>query len=200
MQSAIDRATAAFRKAGGTLRTARAIRVGIHPRTLYAMRDAGLVESLGRDLYRLAELPALGNPDLATVALRVPRGVVCLISALAFHEVTTQIPHVVDLALPRDVRKPRIEHPPVRVFRFAGPAMRAGVETREVDGVRIRVFGVEKTLADCFKYRNKLGLDTAIEALRLCRQRRRINIEKLMEFTAINRVRNVMRPYLEAVL
>lgn len=78
--------------------------------------------------------------------------------------------------------------------------MRAGVETREVDGVRIRVFGVEKTLADCFKYRNKLGLDTAIEALRLCRQRRRINIEKLMEFTAINRVRNVMRPYLEAVL
>ena len=134
------------------------------------------------------------------MALRVPNGVVCLISALAFDELTTQIPHVVALALPRDVRSPRFEHPSIRVFRFAGPAMRAGVETHAVDGVRVRVFAAEKTLTDCFKYRNKIGLDTAIEALRLCRQRRRLNVEELMKFAAISRVQNVMRPYLEAVL
>ena len=185
---------------GGVIRTAQAIRVGIHPRTLYALRDAGFLERMERGLYRLAELPEVGQPDLVTVALKVPSGVVCLISALAFHELTTQIPHEVSIALPRHRELPRLRFPPVRVYWFSAPAMATGVETHKLDGVPVRIFAAEKTIADCFKYRNKLGLDTAVEGLRLYRERKRLNAEALMRYAAIDRVQNVMRPYLEAVL
>jgi len=189
-----------FRRQGGALRTADALRAGIHPRTLYAMRDAGLIERLSRGLYRLVGLPELGNPDLVTVSLRVRGSVVCLISALAFHEITTQIPHAVDIALPRGVRKPKLDYPPIRVFRFAAQAMGAGITTHQIDRTQVRVYSVEKTLADCFKYRNKIGLDTAVEALRLYRERKRLNLDALARYAAIDRVQRVMRPYLEAVL
>lgn len=189
-----------FLRHGGVLRTSEAIRLGIHPRTLYAMRDTGVLERVSRGLYRLAELPPLGNPDLVTVALRAPNGVVCLISALAYHELTTQIPHEVHLALPRGTEPPRIDHPPVRVFWFTGEAFTAGVDTHAQDNVPVRIYCAEKTLADCFKYRNKIGLDTAVEALRLYRSRGRIQLDLLMHFARICRVENVMRPYLEALL
>jgi predicted transcriptional regulator of viral defense system len=185
---------------GGVIRTAQAIRMGIHPRTLYALRDVGFLEQLARGLYRLAELPEIGQPDLVTVALKVPSGVVCLISALAFHELTTQIPHEVSIALPPHREVPRLRFPPIRVYWFSASAMKAGVETHTLDGVPIRVFAVEKTLADCFKYRNKLGLDTAVEGLRRYRERKRLNVDALMRYATIDRVQNVMRPYLEAVL
>ena len=131
-QNAFAEATCVFRERGGLLRTMEAIRDGVHPRTLYAMRDAGVLERLGRGLYRLADLPPLGNPDLVTVGLRVPEGVLCLVSALAFHEITSQIPHEVYLALKRGAEPPRLEHPPVRVFWFTGRAFTEGIETREV--------------------------------------------------------------------
>jgi predicted transcriptional regulator of viral defense system len=115
-QRAFAEATAVFREHGGVLRTMEAVRLGVHPRTLYAMRDEGAVEQLGRGLYRLADLPPLGNPDRVAVACRVPQGVLCLLSALAVHEITTQIPHEVYLALKRGAEPPRLEHPPVRVF------------------------------------------------------------------------------------
>jgi predicted transcriptional regulator of viral defense system len=187
-------------KHGGVIRTAQAIRAGIHPRTLYALRDSGFLERLERGLYRLADLPALGNPDLVTVRLKVPSGVVCLVSALAFHEITTQIPHEVSIALPHHTELPRLEFPPVRVYWFSTKAIEAGVETHELDGVPVRIFSPEKTLADCFKYRNKIGLDTAVEALRFYRERKRLNVDALMRYAAIDRVQRVMRPYLEAVL
>lgn len=198
--SAIEKATSVFRQAGGTLRTREALRAGIHPRTLYAMRAAGLIEPLSRGLFRLATLPPLGNPDLVTVALRVPRGVICLISALAFHEITTQIPHAVDIALSRTDRKPRLRYPPTRVFRFSDRAINAGIETHKIDGTPVRIYDIEKTLADCFKFRNKIGLETALEALRLYRNRKRLNVEQLLHHAGIDRVTNVMRPYLEALL
>ena len=185
---------------GGVIRTAQALKAGVHPRTLYALRDAGFLERMERGLYRLAELPEIGQPDLVTVALKVPAGVVCLISALAFHELTTQIPHEVSIALPRHRELPRLRFPPVRVYWFSAPAMAAGVETHKLDGVPVRVFAAEKTIADCFKYRNKLGLDTAVEGLRLYRERKRLNADALMRYAAIDRVQNVMRPYLEALL
>lgn len=199
-ESSIDAAKRLFRRHGGVLRTSEALRLGIHPRTLYAMRDQGLLERLSRGLYRLADLPPLGNPDLVAVALKVPGGVICLISALAYHELTTQIPHEVYLALPRGAEPPRLEHPPVRVFWFTGKAFTEGVETHEVDGVLVRIYGVEKTLADCFKYRNKIGLDTAVEALRRYVRGRRAHIDTLMRYARICRVEKVMRPYLEALL
>jgi predicted transcriptional regulator of viral defense system len=185
---------------GGVIRTAQALRAGIHPRTLYALRDGGFLERMERGLYRLAELPQIAQPDLVTVALKVRAGVVCLISALAFHELTTQITHEVSIALPRHREPPRLRFPPIRVYWFSAPAMAAGVETHTLDGVPVRVFAAEKTLADCFKYRNKLGLDTAVEGLRLYRERKRLNVDALMRYAAIDRVQNVMRPYLEALL
>ena len=129
----------AFSRSGGLLRTSAALRAGIHPRTLYDMRDEGVVEQLSRGLYRLADLPALSNPDLVTVAGKIPSGVVCLISALAYHEITTQIPHEVHIALPRGTEPPRLKHPPLRVFWFKGRSLTEGVETHKVDGSRLRV-------------------------------------------------------------
>jgi predicted transcriptional regulator of viral defense system len=190
----------AFRRSGGMLRTGAALRAGIHPRRLYDMRDEGVVEELSRGLYRLADLPPLGSPDLVTVALKIPAGVVCLISALAYHEITTQIPHEVHLALPRGTEPPRLKHPPLRVFWFTGGSFTEGIETHNVDGIGLRVYSPEKTLADCFKYRNKLGLDTVLEALRLYRSRKRPNVDDLVKFARVCRVEKVMRPYLEAFL
>lgn len=200
MNSGYRQACDVFRRSGGTLRTREALRAGVHPRTLYAMRDAGLIEELSRGLYRLMELPALGKPDLVTVALRVPKAVVCLISALSFHEMTTQIPHAVDIALPRHERTPRVTHPPLNVYRFSEPSINAGVEERRLDDTTVRIFGPEKTLADCFKFRNRIGVDTAIEALRLYRERKPLKAELLLQYATIDRVQNVMRPYLEATL
>lgn len=199
-ESAIHEAEDVFRRRGGVLRTREALAAGIHPRTLYAMRDDGLIEPLARGLYRLADLPPLGDPDLATVALKAPEGVVCLISALSFHDLTTQVPHQVDLALRRGRRPPRIDHPPIRPFWFGERAFTEGVERYELDDITVRIYSPEKTLADCFKHRNKLGLDVAVEALRFYRERRRLDVEALLHFAEVCRVEKVMRPYLEATL
>jgi predicted transcriptional regulator of viral defense system len=179
---------------------AQALRAGIPRRTLYALRDAGLTEQLSRGLYRLADAPPLGNPDLVAVAAKVPKGVICLLSALAFHELTTQVPHEVHIAIPRNAETPRLDYPPVRSFHFSGGAFSKGIETHRLDGVPVRVYSREKTLADCFKYRNKMGLDTALEALRFYKLQGRVSAEALLRYAAVCRVTRVMRPYLEAIL
>ena len=189
-----------FKKHGGVLRTAQALRSGIHPRTLYGMRDSGLLEKVSRGVYRLADGSPLGNPDLVTVATRIPSGVICLISALSFHELTTQIPHEVHVALATGAEEPRLDHPPIRTYRFTGQSFSEGVETHEVDGVAVRIYSPEKTLADCFKFRNRIGLDTAVEALRSYREWRSIRVDELMRYASICRVKKVIQPYLEAIL
>jgi predicted transcriptional regulator of viral defense system len=196
----IEDAIALFRQQGGTLRTGEALRLGIHPRTLYAMRDSGSLEQLSRGLYRLADLPPLSNPDLVTVALRVPQAVICLVSALAFHELTTQIPHAVDVALSSGATRPSLDYPPLRVFLFSGTAWHEGVETHPIDGVPVRIYGREKSIADSFKYRRKLGLDLVLEALKLYCQGDKVDVSKLVHYARICRVEKVMRPYLEALL
>ena len=155
---------------------------------------------VSRGVYRLADGSPLGNPDLVTVATRVPGGVICLISALAFHELTTQIPHEVHVALPRGAEEPRLDHPPIKTYRFTGEAFTEGVETHELDGVIVRIYNPEKTLADCFKFRNKVGLDTVVEAVRFYRERKRVKVDDLMRYAAICRVKKIIRPYLEALL
>ena len=200
MPTTFDKAKALFRCHGGLLRTSEALRLGIHPRTLYTMRDEGVLEQLSFGLYRLAELPPLGAPDVVTVARKVSAGVICLISALAFHELTTQIPHAVYIALGRGATPPRLDYPPVRIFWFTGEAFTAGVEAHPLDRVSVPIYTPEKTLADCFKYRNKLGLDVAVEALKFYRQRHQMQLDDLLRFARICRVEKVMRPYLEAVL
>ena len=185
----------------GILRTGEAIRLGIHPRTLYLLRAQGDIEQVGRGLYRLSGAPPLTNPDLVPIALRMPRAVICLISALSHHGLTTQVPHAVDLALPSHAQVPKIDRIPLRVFWFSEPAFSAGVEVVTLDAVPVRMYSPEKTIADCFKYRNKIGLDVALEALRTYRERtRKPNLQAVLQYAEIWRVDKVMRPYLEAVL
>jgi predicted transcriptional regulator of viral defense system len=196
----IEKAKKIFRDRGGMLKTGEALRAGIHPRILYEMERAQILEKLNRGLYRLTDLPALGNPDLVTIALKVPSGVICLISALTYHEITTQVPHEIYVALKRGMEAPRLGHPPLRIFWFSGQALTLGIDSHKIDGVSVHIYSPEKTIADCFKYRNKIGLDTAIEALKLYREKKRFKADDLMKFARVCRVDKVMRPYLEALL
>jgi predicted transcriptional regulator of viral defense system len=194
-----QRARKIFRDRGGTLRTKEILSAGIHPRTLYAMRDAGELQQHGRGLFRLSDLPPLGEPDLVTVAKRIPQAVLCLISALAFHQLTTQVPHRVQIALPRSARYPRLRYPPIEVFRFS-EAFDSGVETHSLDGVDVRVYSAEKSLADAFKFRNKIGTDVAIEALRTYLRRPKPQLEEILKHARASRVEKIIRPYLEAAI
>jgi predicted transcriptional regulator of viral defense system len=197
---ALRQARRVFARHGGMLRTSDAIRHGIHPRVLYQLRDRGDLERVGRGLYRLTTEEPLTNPDLVAVAMRAPRAVICLISALAYHELTTQVPHAVDLALPSHAQAPKIREIPIRVFWFPPPSFNTGVEVVEIDKTPVRIYSAEKTVADCFKYRNKIGLDVAIEALRIYRHtRRKSDLQAITRFAQVNRVFRVMRPYLEAL-
>ncbi|MFC1856480.1 type IV toxin-antitoxin system AbiEi family antitoxin domain-containing protein [Thermodesulfobacteriota bacterium] len=198
--SRFARAVEIFKDHGGILRTAQALKAGIHPGTLYNMRDSGVLEAISRGVFRLSDNPPLDNPDLVTVATRVPSGVICLISSLAFYELTTQIPHEVHVALSRGSEEPRLAYPPIKTYRFTGEAFTAGVDIHDVDGVRVRIYSPEKTLADCFKFRNKIGLDTVIEAIRFYHERRSIKVDDLIHYATVCRVNRIMRPYLEAIL
>lgn len=190
-----------FTQHRGMLRTSDAIRLGVHPRTLYALRDSGEIEQVARGFYRLSEKPSLTNPDLVAVALRIPRAVICLISALAHHGLTTQVPHTVDVALPGHAQIPKLGSIPLRVFWYSEPSFSAGVQSVSIDGVGVRIYSPEKSIADCFKYRNKIGLDVAVQALRTYRERtRKPDLKLISRFAGVDRVEKVMQPYLEAVL
>jgi predicted transcriptional regulator of viral defense system len=197
---AMEIALALFREHSGILRTSDALRLGVHPHTLYALRDAGLMEALSRGLYRLVELPPLANPDLVTVAHKIPQAVICLVSALAFHELTTQIPHAVDIALRPHVAHPTLAYPPLRVFRFSGLAYSEGVEIHTLDATPVHIYTPAKCVADSFKFRRKLGLDIALEALRTYCTHPDFQVDVLLKYAQICRVDNVMRPYLETLL
>jgi len=190
-----------FTKHKGMLRTSDAIRLGVHPRTLYDLRDRGELEQVGRGIYRLSTAPPLTSPDLVSVAIRIPRAVICLISALAHHGLTTQVPHAVDVALPSHAQVPKLDGIPLRVFWYSDPSFSAGIGVISIDQVPVRVYSPEKTIADCFKYRNRIGLDVAVEALRTYRERtRKPDYRALSKFAKVDRVDKTMRPYLEAIL
>jgi predicted transcriptional regulator of viral defense system len=198
--SAPDRLRSVFRKHNGMLRMSEALRHGLSRTTLYAMRDAGELEPIGRGLYRLKGMPALAHPDLVTVAAKIPNGVICLVSALAHHDLTTQVPHEVQLAVERGSSAPRLEYPPIQVFWFSASAFHEGIHTVELDRTPVRIYSPEKTIADCFKYRNKLGMDVVLEALRLWREKRARHHKALLAHARTCRVETVIRPYLEALL
>ena len=189
-----------FRQNNGQLSASESLRLGIHPKTLYALRDSGDLDQIGRGLYRLTDLPPLSNPDLVVVASKIPRAVICLISALAFHELTLQIPHVVDIAIDGHAARPILRQPPIRVFWYSGKLLTEGIEIHPMDGTPVKIYGPEKSLADIFKYRNKIGADVALEALKFYRRRHKFDAGKLLYYARICRVENVMRPYLETLI
>lgn len=194
----IEKALNIFRGNNDLLRTSQAIELGISPRTLYAMHHAGLLVKITRGVFRLAEAAPLSNADLIQVALRIQKGVICLISALAYHNLTTQIPHQIYVALPLHAEKPRLKYPPVRLFWFSRSVHLAGIDEHLIDGTSVSMYNREKTIADCFKYRNKIGLDIAIKALKEGLDQG-CNVVSIMEYARIDRVENVMRPYMEAL-
>lgn len=194
-----DTALKAFHDKGGTLRTRDLIALGVHTDALYMLRDAGRVVELGRGLYRLAETGEAEHPDLALVAARAPDSAVCLISALSYHDITTQIPSSFHLAVPRGsyhgIRLPI----PVTVYRFDPKTFSKGLETHRVGGMPLKIYSAARSVVDCFKFRNKLGLDVALEALRLARQRKRVQNKELLYYARLLRVETPMSPYLQAI-
>lgn len=183
----------------GILRPRDLARCGIPRSYLSRLERAGKLQRVGRGLYVLPGAAPSEHRGLAEAAKRVPSGVICLLSALRFHELTTQAPFEVWLAIGEKAWRPRVDYPPLRIVRFSGPALSEGIEQHRLEGVRVRVFSPAKTVADCFKYRNKIGLDLALEALRECRRDQRCSMEELWHHAGICRVRNVMLPYLEAL-
>ena len=198
--STVERALSIFRANGGVLKTQRAIKLGIHPRTLYALRDDALVERMDRGLYRITNEKPLDNPDLVTVALKVPKGVICLISALAFHHMTTQVPHAVYLAIAANDQVPALRYPPLRLFWYSQTTFEDGVTAIVMDSIPVRIYSAERTLADCFKYRNKIGIDVCVEALNLYRRRGRMKLDRLEQYAKLCRVERAIKPYMEAIL
>lgn len=184
-------------------------RTFLRPRDLEALRlprealrrlvTAGRLERLGRGLYALAGAHHGEHEMLAATSTRVPGGVVCLLSALSFHNLTTQNPPQIWLAIDQKARAPNEPQLPLQIVRFSGAARAEGIEKHLIDGVRVPMYGVAKTVADCFKYRRKIGVDVAIEALRDCWRERRCSVDELWRYAAVCRVTNVMRPYLEAI-
>jgi predicted transcriptional regulator of viral defense system len=188
-----------FQQHKGVMKSSQLFKLGVQPRILYAMRDNGLIVREGRGLYRLANEQVWSDPDLAVVSLLIPKGVICLISALYFHQITTQIPHQVYVALPKDSEKPRIKYPPTRFFWISPAPFQAGIEKHKVDSVDIRVYSVAKTIADCFKFRNGIGMDVALEALREGLRQKKATLNEIQRFARVDRVERIMQPYLEAL-
>lgn len=184
----------------GLLRSRELSDAGIPRTVLSRLEQQGKIQRIGRGLYTLADAAATEHLDLMEVSKRIPQGIVCLISALNFHEMTTQMPHEVWLAIGNKAHQPRIEYPPVRIIRFSKASLEFGVETHDLDGVPVRVTTPAKTVADCFKYRSTVGTDVAIEALREYRAKRKGKLDDLWRAAEVCRVTNVMRPYLEAIV
>jgi predicted transcriptional regulator of viral defense system len=183
----------------GTLRPGDLQGVGAARVVLTRLAASGQLERVGRGLYRLPGMQASEHETLATVAAKVPQAVFCLLTALQFHGLTTQLPRQVWIAMPRGSHAPKLDYPPLKMVQCSGEAYDQGIEVHQRDQVLLRVYSVAKTVADCFKHRNKIGLDVALEALREARAQKKATVDALWHYAKICRVANVMRPYLEAI-
>jgi predicted transcriptional regulator of viral defense system len=188
-----------FKDNNGILRAAKAIDLGVPKHVIYEMQRNGDLIQEARGLYRLALSEPLGNPDLVQVGLQIPRGVIFLISSLYFHKLTTQIPDRVYVALPQHIKKPRIDYPPLKFYYLSERPFEAGIEEHCIDGVTVKIYSREKTVTDCFKYRNQIGKELAVEALKDYMHRSSPNVNALIEYAKINRVEKIIRPYMEAL-
>lgn len=186
---------AAFSKVG-VLRSRDFVSLGVPRAACAELLSEGVLYRSGRGLYGLTSREVSEHRSLAEVSARVPNGVICLLSALAFHEITTQNPPSVWLAVDRKARYPRVDYPPIEVVRFSGPGLVEGVEPHAIEGVSVKITNVARTVVDCFKYRNKLGLDIALEALTDAWALKRLNLDEVSHFASLARMENVMKPYL----
>lgn len=198
MSTAIERLLALARTRGA-IRAADLAARRIPVRYLGRLCKRGLLTRIDRGLYEAAGCEVSEQATIAAAARRVPHGVLCLLSALQYHGITTQQPAKVWMAIGRNSRAPRAMRLPIRIVRFSDKALTEGIQTARIEGVPVRVYSPAKTVADCFKYRNRIGLDVALEALREGRRSRKVSHDELWRFAKVCRVANVMRPYLEAI-
>lgn len=195
-----ENATLKLVNSGGILRARDFARAGIPSVKIQEAKQSGELIKLRRGLYVSSHRKSTSQDHLAEIAIKYPRSVFCLLTALQIHGITTQAPHEVWLAIDNKAREPSIDYPPLRIARFSGSALTEGVEQKAIDGVvQIPVTSVAKTIADCFKYRNKIGLDVALEALKDAWRQKKVTMDELWEAAEICRMTNVMRPYLESL-
>jgi predicted transcriptional regulator of viral defense system len=198
----IEKAISFIQSHGGIIRYSEALDAGIASKTFYAMRDQGILIRLSRGLYRLADAPPPGNPDILIIATRLPKAVICLISALDYYNLTEQIPHFVYIALPQDAENPRIRDIPIQIIWLSEKSYQTGIREVALDNAQIKIYSPEKTLADCFKFRNKLGLDVAIDALRryFAQPAKAQDLNALMDYARLNRIEKIITPYIESLI
>ena len=184
----------------GAIRARDLAALGIHHESLRRLCRSGELIRVARGLYMAADYDYQPEHTVVEAVTRVPHGIICLLSALRLHDLTTQEPHAVWMAIGNKDRQPRLAYPHLEIVRFSGRSLTEGIEERKIEGITVRLYNPAKTVADCFKCRNKTGLDVAIEALRDCLAQRRATLEDLRRYAEVCRVANVMRPYVEAIV
>ena len=189
-----------FEKHGGIVRFSSIIKAGFHPDTLRALEKEGKIEKIARGFYRMTHYTFGPYPDLVIASLQSPRWIVCLVSALAFNEATNEIPRYVDMAIPAGTRANIIEYPPVRYYRFSMKTWNTGVEEHETEGHKIRVYNLAKTIADCFKFRNRIGINVARDSLKIAVNEKGISPQDIMKYAKICRVDKIIKPILETIV
>ena len=189
-----------FAQMRGLIRPRDLAPLNIPRATLTRLVRRGALQRVARGLYSLPNYPVSEHVGLAEAAIKCPQGIICLLSALQFHQLTTQTPFEVWLAIPNKARAPKLTHPPLRIVRYSGASLEQGIEKHTIDGVIVPITTVAKTIADCFKFRNKIGLDIALEALREAWADKRTSMDELWHYAKVCRVSNVMRPYLESLV
>lgn len=188
-----------FKKNNGITTFSKIISVGFHKDTLSSLVQSGQVEKISRGLYKLKKGVELSNPDLVAASIKVPKGIVCLISALAFHNVTNEIPRQVELAIPRGTHPNKVDYPPVKLYYISEKMWKQGIEEYTLEEHKIRVYSLPKTIADCFKFRNRIGMDVARNALKEAVTKKRTSINEIIDYAKICRVKNIILPYLESM-
>jgi predicted transcriptional regulator of viral defense system len=189
-----------FKRNGGIARFSAILKAGFHPDSLNTLEEENKVEKISRGLYKLADYDFKEHPDLVIASLQAPSGIICLVSALSFHETTVEIPNYVDIAILRGTYANRIKYPPVRFYRFNSETWKAGIEEYIIEGNKIKVYNLAKTIADCFKFRNKIGMHIARESIKVGVTEKNVKPKEIMKYAKICRVDSIIKPILETIL
>ncbi len=197
--TAEQKAIAYFKKAAGVIRTSQATKQGIRPEVLYKLRDKGILEAMGRGFFKLSDQAVGADPELLFITTKHKNAVLCLISALFVHRLTTQIPRQAYIAMPKGSHAPKISKQKVQFFIMSPDHYKLGIQELEIDGQKLKVYDAEKTIVDCFKFRNKIGIDLAVEALKQWSKTKGKNLKKLLLYAEACRVGKIISPYLEAM-
>lgn len=189
-----------FRNKGGVVRRGELLPALMTARMLQKYMERGIIQRWGRGIYRLSDENLHDVPEILMVARKYPAAVICLVSALSFHDMTTQIPHAVDIAIPYQGNAPKSSYPLIRTFRFRDAIYEAGIETHDMQGVPLKVYNREKTLVDVFRFRNRVGMDVFLEALKIYANNHPVNLPLIHEYAALRGVTRTIMPYLEALV